>query len=176
MGFEPTNTRATASRSSCRASATPQRLNLLRHQRTYVATAKEPGAPRRRRADLRSLQGSARCARRAGPSHLEPSARIERATSALPMRRSASRTSTAQSTGADDRARTNTFSLTRRAHCLSCSIRTSGGPNRIRTGDFLRDRQARTARLLYESVKTECPSTRICQAFGLPIPRSGHSS
>lgn len=27
-----------------------------------------------------------------------------------------------------------------------------GGPNRIRTGDFLRDRQARTARLLYESV------------------------
>ena len=39
------------------------------------------------------------------------------------------------------------------AHLFAFDHHTSGGPNRIRTGDFLRDKQARTARLLYESGK-----------------------
>ena len=57
-------------------------------------------------------------------------------------------------TGVIDEARTRYQQIHNLpAHLFAFDHHTSGGPNRIRTGDFLRDKQARTARLLYESGK-----------------------
>ena len=56
---------------------------------------------------------------------VEPSARFERA---LPRYQRGVLPLNDDGTGADDRARTDTFSLTRRAHCLSCSIRVCRTP------------------------------------------------
>ena len=80
------------------------------------------GALRRRRTDVRSLQGSARCASVQGITFGALGASRTRYLS--DTNGAFSRVNFECSTaGADDRARTDTFSLTRRAHCLSCSIR-----------------------------------------------------
>jgi hypothetical protein len=88
------------------------------------------GALRRRRTDLRSLQESARCASVQGVTFGALGASRTRYLS--DTNGAFSRVNFECSTsGADDRARTDTFSLTKRAHCLSCSIRACGEPNRI---------------------------------------------
>ena len=68
-----------------------------------------------------AYRASARPLRRHQHETMEDRARLELATSRIPTERSANRTLMAQS-GAEDRNRTDTFSLTRRAHSHSCSF------------------------------------------------------
>ena len=122
-GFEPANNRFTAGRSPGRASATPQRSNgsvfvmTSTPPQTYAAERLLGASPRTRTVTARIQAGCT--ASRAREAHVEDRTGVEPVFPAYQAGGLAADLPT--QSGAGNRARTGTFSLTRRAHCHSCS-------------------------------------------------------